>query len=248
MKWFGKREGKNMRDPYSVLGVSRNASEEEIKKAYKALSRRYHPDANINNPNKDQAEERFKEIQAAYQQVMKERTEGYGSSGGYGGGSQGGYGGQGFGGFGAGAGFGGFGGYGQSQNTGYEENQHLRAAGNYIRSGYYKEARTTLDGMDIHERSACWYYYSAIAHSGLGNNVAALEHARQAAAMEPDNSDYRDLASGFENGGTWYQQRQAMYGYPTSGGGNICLKICMANIICNVCCGGSYCCGPMFYC
>ena len=93
-------------DPYSVLGVSRDASEEEIKKAYKALSRKYHPDANINNPNKDQAEEKFKEIQAAYQQIMKERTEGYsyggqdygsGRGNGYGGGqSYGGYG-QGFG-------------------------------------------------------------------------------------------------------------------------------------------------------
>ncbi len=75
-------------DPYSVLGVSRDASEEEIKKAYKALSRKYHPDANINNPNKDQAEEKFKEIQAAYQQIMKERTEGQsygGFSQGYGG-------------------------------------------------------------------------------------------------------------------------------------------------------------------
>lgn len=54
-----------MSDPYTVLGVSRNAKEEEIKKAYKTLSRKYHPDANINNPNKDQAEEKFKEIQAA---------------------------------------------------------------------------------------------------------------------------------------------------------------------------------------
>ena len=70
-------------DPYSVLGVSRDASEEEIKKAYKALSRKYHPDANINNPNRDQAEEKFKEIQAAYQQIMKERTEGYSYGGGY---------------------------------------------------------------------------------------------------------------------------------------------------------------------
>ena len=56
-----------MYDPYSVLGVSRNASEEEIKKAYKTLSRRYHPDANVNNPNKAQAEEKFKEATQAYE-------------------------------------------------------------------------------------------------------------------------------------------------------------------------------------
>ena len=65
-----------MRDPYEVLGISRTATEEEIKKAYKALSRKYHPDANIHNPRKEEAEERFKEIQQAYQQIMKERTEG----------------------------------------------------------------------------------------------------------------------------------------------------------------------------
>ena len=83
-----------MLDPYSVLGVSRNATDEEIKKAYRKLSRKYHPDANINNPNKDQAEEKFKEVQQAYEQIMRERE--YGSSGG----SSGGYGGYGYGGFG----------------------------------------------------------------------------------------------------------------------------------------------------
>lgn len=50
-------------DPYQVLGLTRSASDEEIKKAYRKLSRKYHPDANVNNPNKDQAEEQFKRIQ-----------------------------------------------------------------------------------------------------------------------------------------------------------------------------------------
>lgn len=282
-----------MNDPYSVLGVSRNASEEEIKKAYKTLSRKYHPDANINNPNKDQAEEKFKEIQAAYQQIMKERTDGYsgygpgssrgysgsgygsgsygsggargygqssyggsgygsrgyGNSGGSGSGS-GGYGEDPFGGFGYGP-FGGFGGFygGQSNNTGYEEEPHLRAAGNYIRNGYYQEARNALDGMGQQERNARWYYYSAIAHSGMGNNVAALEHARRASALEPGNADYQNLVRSFESGGTWYEQRQASYGYPRSGSDDICLKLCIANMICNMCCGGGVCCGGRgYYC
>lgn len=217
-----------MYDPYSVLGVSRNASEEEIKKAYKALSRRYHPDANVNNPNKARAEEKFKEIQGAYQQIMKERT-----SGGSGYES---FGGSGFGDF-------GFNGYGHGQNTGYEEDNHLRAAGNYIRNGYYREARTTLDDMDGRGRNARWYYYSAIAHSGLGNNVAALDHAKQAFAMEPGNGDYRSLVQRFASGGDWYEKRQAAYGYPTFGGGNICLKVVIANLICNICCLGGGCCG-----
>ena len=76
-----------MTDPYQILGVSRDASDDEIKKAYRTLSRKYHPDANINNPNKDQAEAKFKEVQQAYQQIMKERE--YGSSGSYGAGGYG---------------------------------------------------------------------------------------------------------------------------------------------------------------
>ena len=70
-----------MTDPYQVLGVTRSASDEEIKKAYRNLSRKYHPDANVNNPNKDQAEEMFKRVQQAYDQIMKERQQG--TTGGY---------------------------------------------------------------------------------------------------------------------------------------------------------------------
>lgn len=65
-----------MMNPYSVLGVDPGATDEEIKKAYRALSRKYHPDANINNPNKVQAEEKFKEVQQAYEQIMRERQQG----------------------------------------------------------------------------------------------------------------------------------------------------------------------------
>ena len=66
-----------MGNPYDVLGVRPGATDEEIKKAYRALSRKYHPDANINNPNREQAEERFKEIQQAYNQIMQEKQQGY---------------------------------------------------------------------------------------------------------------------------------------------------------------------------
>ena len=65
-----------MIDPYQVLGISRGTSDDEVKKAYRALSRKYHPDANVNNPNKEQAEEKFKQVQQAYDQIMKERQQG----------------------------------------------------------------------------------------------------------------------------------------------------------------------------
>ena len=84
-----------MKDPYEVLGLKRGASEEEVKKAYRRLSRKYHPDANINNPHKDEAEEKFKEIQQAYKSIVSGEADraSYGGAGGYGTGSSQGYGG-----------------------------------------------------------------------------------------------------------------------------------------------------------
>ncbi len=248
-----------MRDPYQVLGVSRDASEEEIKKAYRKQSRIYHPDANVNNPNKEQAEERFKEIQQAYQQIMKEKEQG-GFAGGYES-RTGDYGGQGsgfdpfeefFGGFGFG-GFGGQGSYGGRQSSAGTEDDytiHMRAAMNYINSGHYREALNVLDG--IGERDARWYYYSSIANQGLGNNAAALEYARKASAMEPQNVEYANWIRRMESGGSWYAGRQSQYGgRPVSYGSGFCWKLCLANLVCNICCGGGgLCCGgmPIMYC
>ena len=60
-----------MRDPYSVLGVSQNASDDEVKKAYRELARKYHPDNYQNNPLADLAEEKMKEINEAYDTITK---------------------------------------------------------------------------------------------------------------------------------------------------------------------------------
>lgn len=238
-----------MPDPYSVLGVDRNASDDELKKAYRSLSRKYHPDANINNPHKDEAEAKFKEVQQAYQQIMDERERGYtsggggsssGSGSGYGGSFYGGYGP--FGGFGSFDGYGGYGQSGESDSRRETTDPHLKAAANYIRSGHYREALNVLDG--IRERNALWYFYSASANSGLGNNVTALEHAREAVRLEPENIQYRMLLERMEIGGSWYQQRQTMYGYPGSFDSSCCVKLCVANLLCNLCCGGGgLCCG-----
>lgn len=63
-----------MKDPYQILGVSRSASDEEIKQAYYALARKYHPDNYRNNPLSDLVEEKMKEINEAYDQIQKERS------------------------------------------------------------------------------------------------------------------------------------------------------------------------------
>lgn len=207
-----------MFDPYQVLGIPRNASDEEIKKAYRNLSRKYHPDANINNPNKAEAEEKFKEVQQAYNQIMKEKEQGtFGSYGDFG-----------------------FGGYQKRQNGANSEYEnYLRAAANYIQSRHFKEALNVLNAMQ--ERSAVWYYYSAIANNGMGNNVAALEHAKQAAAMEPGNFQYRQLVQQLEGGGMWYRGMQEPYREYRMDGSDFCVKLCIANMLCNCFCGGRIC-------
>ena len=221
-----------MMNPYQVLGISPGASDDEIKKAYRALSRKYHPDANINNPNKAQAEEKFKEVQQAYDQIMKEKQSGgsFGGSYGYNTSSAG----------------GGSYRYNYSGTTGStdEYTMHLNAAMNYIRAGRYNEALNVLSGME--QKNAQWYYLSAIANNGLGNNVVALEHAKQAAAMEPGRMEYQALVSQLQGGGGWYDQMSTPYGGMQVMGNDFCCKLCLANMMCNLCCfggrGGMFCC------
>ena len=218
-----------MMDPYQVLGVSRGASDEEIKKAYRSLSRKYHPDANVNNPNKDQAEEKFKQVQQAYDQIMKEKQQGT-SYGGYGtsyGGNRTEY--SDFG------GFGGFGGYYGGGNAYQEENSRLQAAANYIRNGYYKEAMNVLNDIPYAERNGRWYYYSAMVNQRVGNTATALEHIRRAVELEPSNIQYRQFQQNLEYGGTWYTTMGSGYERPYSGS-EWCLRMLLLNLFCNFCC------------
>jgi len=210
-----------MADPYKVLGVSRDASMDEIKKAYRSLSRKYHPDANVNNPNKDQAEEHFKEIQQAYQQIVYEKEHGTSYNESYGG-----YGtyGDPF----------GFGGYGQRQEN-YNGNIQLKAAANYINAGHYQEAMNVLN--NISDRDATWYYLHACANAGLGNNVNAKEDAEKAVSLDPGNPEYKRLLDALNNG-SWYNASGQGYGMENCGAGGSakfmipCCAICLLSTLC----------------
>lgn len=231
-----------MTDPYSVLGVSRSADADEIKKAYRKLSRIYHPDANVNNPNKKQAEEKFKQVQEAYDQIMYEREHGEGTYGNNRGGAGQGYGGPGYGGAGYGyggyGGFGGFGGggYGQSASGNASDSPRISAAINYVNSGHYAEAMNILEGMPLHERGARWYYVHAYANYGMGNIVNAREDARRAVSLEPGNQEYSNLLNQLENSGNWYQNMGNAYGGAGSGMGSCCMRLLCLEMLCNCCC------------
>ena len=215
-----------MQDPYSVLGVSPSATEDEIKKAYRALAKKYHPDVNQGSAD---AERHMKEINEAYSAVMKLRREGA-SSGGYGGAS---------------SGYGGFGGYGRDwghrrAEDPYEGNTHMQAARNYIVSGHYQEAMRLLEEMS--ERGAEWYFLSAQANFGMGNRIAALNYARQAVNMNPNSFEYRAFLSRLEGNAQFYQNNAQAEGFamPSVLCGNPLVSCCAINLLCNCCCGGRF--------
>ena len=234
-----------MRDPYEVLGVQRGASDDEIKKAYRAKCKRWHPDLNPNDPT---AEEHFKEVQEAYDAITKGTTGpqggsayGYGPQSGYsqqsyqnGYGYQGGF--DGFDGFDPfGFGFG-FGGYQQSgASASGSDSPEMQAARNFVVNGRYAEARRVLDGMSA--RSARWYYLSSLANQGLGNSIDALQDARRAVQLDPNNVEYQMHLRRMQNPGQTYRTTQTTYTRP---GGLMqwCWSMILLNLLCNCCCGG----------
>lgn len=208
-------------DPYKVLGVSRDASDEEIKRAYRALAKKYHPDL---NPGDQEAARKMQQVNAAYEQIKNPEKAQQTNQGGYGG-----Y-------------YDPFGGYRQqAYGGGQTTDQYQQAAAQYIRFGRFQEALNALSSSTDHD--AQWYYLSAVANDGLGNQVTALEHIRRAVSMDPQNLEYQRALDRIESGGTAYRQQAGNFrGF--SMGGDPCTNLCMC-YLCNLfCCGGRglFCC------
>ena len=312
-----------MLDPYLVLGVGRYDDDQTVKKAYRALSKQYHPDNNINNPNKAAAEETFKKIQIAYEQVMHERSLGIGgpndperfmyedkepkynqnsnqyqnqnryqsqtqsqtqnnqyyntrtaekertdnsdswwnnsafnqnSNNQYNGGytqSNNGFNQRSTGGY--------YTGTGSQRNYEYSNSNGYYYSSNFTGSTRTENSNTGNTILDevaqninnrdffkaldilstINNRTDVWYYYSAVANLGLGNNVTAMYHAKQALNMNPNSVEYNELVRGMESGTLQYQGRADMFKPHNPKAGNICVKLIIANIALNIFCGGS---------
>ena len=214
-------------DPYKVLGVSRDASEEEIKTAYRRLAKKYHPDL---NPGDAEAAKKMQQVNAAYEQIKNPEKAAQNQRGGQSGGYGGYY--DPFGGYGPfGGGYGQYG--GQQAGDSYQQ-----AAYNYIRFGRYREAINAL--ANATNRNARWYYLSALANEGLGNQVTALEHIRRAVSMEPDNATYLDMLERMEHGGDTY--RRTAGNFTGFSGGSVCPSLCLCYFAQLFCCRWPICC------
>lgn len=225
-------------DPYKVLGVSRDASDDEIKKAYRRLAKKYHPDV---NPGDEEAARKMQEINAAYEQIKNPAKASPGSRPGssYGYGQRGNYGGYGgYRRYGYGYGYDPFG-NAWKQSRYHTGDPILDSAYDYIRAANYREALNALDNAT--QRNARWYYLSALANYGLGNRVTALEHIRKAVSMEPDNYEYLAALSRMEQDAQDYNNHSGSY-RARGMGASPCASLCLFYLLQLFCCRGTFCC------
>ena len=198
-----------MRDPYQVLGVPSTATDEEVKKAYRDLARKYHPDNYHDNPLADLAQERMKEINEAYEAVQSQRKAA--RAGGY---------------------SGGYGGYQAGYQTGYQSGgsryQRIRMA---ISQGNLNLAEELLNAMTDHD--AEWSFLKGAICYRRGWLDEARRYYQNAVNMAPDNQEYQRALDIAEGRSTAY--RPEGYDNVTTGtcGNGDCLRLCGATLCCN---------------
>ena len=198
-----------MRDPYQVLGVPSTATDEEVKKAYRDLARKYHPDNYHDNPLADLAQERMKEINEAYEAVQSQRKAA--RAGGY---------------------SGGYGGYQAGYQSGYQSGgsryQRIRMA---ISQGNLNLAEELLNAMTDHD--AEWSFLKGAICYRRGWLDEARRYYQNAVNMDPDSQEYQRALDIAEGRSTAY--RPEGYDNVTTGtcGNGDCLRLCGATLCCN---------------
>ena len=201
-------------DPYKVLGVSPNASDEEVKKAYRELVKKYHPDKYVNSDLKDLASDKLKQINAAYDEIQRMRQNK--SSGSYGSSSYGGY---------------------NSSYTGGSDRYRIIIT--KINSGDINGAESMLDAMQ--QRDAEWYYLKGMILQRRGFYDGAKQHFYTACNMDPSNMRYRQAYNSVNNAGS-YQDFYGR-GHSGSYGNDCgCCEMCAGMMCLDCLCGSMRCC------
>ena len=213
-------------NPYEVLGVKPGASEEEIRKAYRALVKKYHPDQYADNPLSELAAEKLKEVNEAYDMLTKNSGSGakrsYGnSSGEYNAGgsySQSSYSQS---------------SYSGSSYTGEYASEFARVR-QLLTANNVNAAESILNSIPV--RNAEWYYLSGIIALRRGAYDAARDNIGRATSMDPGNSEYRNAYNTLNRS---YQT----YGVRRAGGGTDMCQVCQTLWCMDCCCesmGGDF--------
>lgn len=207
-----------MSDPYKVLGVSSNATDDEIKKAYRALVKQYHPDNYADNPLADLAAEKMKEINEAYAEIQQLRANGSSSrssgSGSYSYTS---------------------GSYHSGGNTGGStEYARIRQLINSARTA---EAETLLNRTPVGERNAEWHFLKGVVLYRNGWVQDARSEIETACRMDPYNNEYQAFLQRLNNGAA---QSPYNVGMPNGQNCDVC-DICSTMMCLNCLCNGGRC-------